>query len=130
MAAFKDYTSICTSAPSEFLATLALRHREKIVQRNRAIIAANLQVCDRFFANHADIFNWKPSKGGSTAFPSLKLDVNVEDFCVDLVNQQGVLLLPSNYFDYGNKHFRFGLGRNNLPDCLERFEAYLTTMPP
>lgn len=130
MAAFKDYTSICNSAPSEFLATLALRHREKIVQRNRAIIAANLQVCDRFFANHADIFNWTPPKGGSTAFPSLKLDVNVKDFCVDLVNQQGVLLLPSNYFDYGDKHFRLGLGRKNLPECLERFEAYLTTMQP
>ncbi len=35
MAVFKDYTTICTAAPSEFLATLALRHREQILKRNR-----------------------------------------------------------------------------------------------
>ena len=128
MTAFKDYTSICNSAPSEFLAALALRHREKIIQRNRAIIRANLQVCDRFFAERADVFNWIPPKGGSTAFPSLKLEVNVEDFCIDLVNKQGVLLLPGSCFDYSDKHFRLGLGRKNLPECIERLEEYLSAM--
>jgi aspartate/methionine/tyrosine aminotransferase len=58
MAQYKDYTSICNSAPSEFLAILALRHREKIVRRNRTIIAANLEECDRFFTKYESIFNW------------------------------------------------------------------------
>ena len=40
MAALKDYTTICNSAPSEFLAELALRHRETLTERNLAIIAA------------------------------------------------------------------------------------------
>ncbi|VEP12075.1 Aminotransferase class I and II [Hyella patelloides LEGE 07179] len=125
MARFKDFTSICNSAPSEFLATLALRHQDKIIQRNLEIIARNLQVLTPFFSNHVDIFNWSSPKGGSTAFPSLRLDVNVEDFCFDLVNKKGVLLLPSNCFNYGDKHFRLGLGRKNLPECLERLEEYL-----
>jgi aspartate/methionine/tyrosine aminotransferase len=125
MTVFKDFTSICNSAPSEFLATLALRNGNTIIQRNRAIIAANEEVCDRFFAAHADFFNWKRPKGGSTAFPSLKPAIDVEEFCLNLVNQQGVLLLPSNHFDYGDRNFRLGLGRKNLPECLERLDAYL-----
>lgn len=125
MAEFKDFTSICSSAPSEFLATLALRHRDKIIQRNRTIIAANIEVCNRFFTEHINLFNWTLPKGGSTAFPSLKQAVDVEEFCIDLVNQQGVLLLPSTYFDYGKQNFRIGLGRKNLPECIQKLDAYL-----
>ena len=127
MAEFKDFTSICNSAPSEFLATVALRNRDKIICRNRAIIAANIEVCDRFFSTHADLFNWTAPKGGSTAFPSLKPNVDVEEFCIDLVNQQGVLLLPSTHFDYGTRNFRIGLGRKNLPECLDKLNDYLKT---
>lgn len=125
MAKFKDFTSICNSAPSEFLATLALRHGDKLIQRNREIISENIEICDRFFTNYLDLFNWKPPKGGSTAFPSFKQPVDVEKFCIDLVQQQGVLLLPSNHFDYGKQNFRMGLGRKNLPECLEKLDDYL-----
>ncbi|HEX3671824.1 MAG TPA: aminotransferase class I/II-fold pyridoxal phosphate-dependent enzyme, partial [Candidatus Cybelea sp.] len=38
MAALKDYSSICNSAPSEFLAELALRNGDRIVERVRAIV--------------------------------------------------------------------------------------------
>jgi len=125
MAAFKDFTSICSSGPSEFLSTLALRNRDQLVQRNRALIGANLEICDRFFAKHTDRFNWTPPQGGSTAFPSLRQEVDVERFCIDLVNQAGVLLIPSTYFDYGRQNFRMGLGRKNLPECLEKLDEYL-----
>ncbi len=125
MAAFKDFTSICNSAPSECLATVALRNRHQIIQRNRAIIAANIETCTRFFSDHADQFDWTAPKGGSTAFPRLKQVADAEAFCIDLVNQQGVLLVPSTYFDYGTRNFRIGLGRKNLPECIERFDDYL-----
>lgn len=125
MAKFKDFTSICSSAPSEFLSTLALRNRDQLIQRNRAIITANLEICDRFFSNYTDLFDWTTPKGGSTAFPRLKRAVDVENFCIDLVNQKGVLLLPSTYFDYGKQNFRIGLGRKNLAECMEQFDEYL-----
>ena len=56
--------------------------------------------------------------------------MNIEDFCIDLLKRQGVLLLPGTYFDYGGQHFRLGLGRKNLPTCIQRLEAYLTETPP
>ena len=59
MAALKDYTTICNSAPSEFLAELALRHRHVLVERNITIIRHNLDLLDGFFARHIDEFVWQ-----------------------------------------------------------------------
>ena len=125
MAAFKDYTSICNSAPSEFLATVALKHRDAIALRNLEIIRNNLALLDDFFAQHQDIFNWTAPTAGPIAFPSINLNQDVESFCVDLVQKQGVLLLPGNYFDFDDKHFRIGFGRKNMPQALEQLEAYV-----
>ena len=41
MAQFKDYTSMSNSTTSEFLATLALRHHEAIIERSLNIIRNN-----------------------------------------------------------------------------------------
>ena len=49
MASLKDYTTICNSAPSEFLAEVAMRNRQKLVERNLGIIKHNLAVMDEFF---------------------------------------------------------------------------------
>ena len=45
----KHYTTIANSAPSEFLATIALGAGDQIQARNRAIIAANVPLLDAFF---------------------------------------------------------------------------------
>jgi aspartate/methionine/tyrosine aminotransferase len=124
MARFKDFTSICNSAPSEFLAALALRHAEKLAQRNRALVAANLERCQTVFAQHAEHLSWILPRGGSTAFPRLH-QLDSDSFCSQLIEQQGVLLLPSRYFNFGNQHFRLGLGRKTLPEALARFAAFL-----
>lgn len=125
MAAFKDYTSICNSAPGEFLATLALHHRDVLLKRNLDIISTNLAVLDRFFADHAELFSWPRPKAGPVAFPGIKWNGDVEKFCIDLVHTKGVLLLPGNYFDFGNRNFRIGLGRKNMPRCVEKLEEYI-----
>lgn len=124
MAALKDYTTICNSAPSEFLAELALRHREKLVARNMGIIAVNLDLLDSFFARHSDRFAWQRPRAGSIGFPQL-LAEDVDRFCQDLVENTGVLLLPGSLYGDHNNHFRIGYGRKNLPDALPHLEAFL-----
>ncbi len=124
LAAFKDYTSICNSAPSEFLATLALRHAERIVERNLQIIRGNLDRLDHFFAAHAERFAWQRPKAGSIAFPTLRRG-GVEEFCADLLEKKGVLLLPGTLYGSGFHSFRLGFGRKNLPAALGKFEEYL-----
>jgi aspartate/methionine/tyrosine aminotransferase len=124
LAAFKDYTTICNSAPSEFLAALALRHAEKIAERNRQIIRANLDRLDRFFTAHSDRFNWYRPKAASIAFPGL-MNGEADRFCADLVAKAGVLLMPGSLFGKYPAAFRIGFGRKNLPEALHRLEKYI-----
>lgn len=125
LATFKDYTTICNSAPSEYLSIIALRQRDQIVRRNMAIIHANLDLLDAFFAQHADVFHWQRPRACSTAFPRLRAGISAQSFCLGAVEQQGVLLLPSSNYDYGDSHFRIGYGRQNMPQSLEHLEDYL-----
>lgn len=124
MAMLKDYTTICSSAPSEFLAELALRHRQTIAQRNIDIIKGNLAVLDDFFTRHAGLFSWVRPQAGPIAFPRL-LKGDVESFCQELVNKVGALLLPGTVYDDKENHFRIGFGRKNLPEAIARVEEFL-----
>ncbi len=124
LAKFKDYTTICNSAPSEFLATLALKYRKPIVERNLGIIRKNLNVLHSFFNNHTELFGWYKPKAGPIAFPRY-FGEPVEHFCRQLVQSTGVLLLPGTL--YGNEFdcFRIGFGRTNMIDCLSRLEQFI-----
>lgn len=124
MAAFKDYTTICNSAPSELLAEIALRHREELTARNLRILQHNLGLLDEFFARHGDRFMWVRPGAGSITFPRY-LRGDIDELCHDLVTQKGVLLLPGTLFgDHGN-HFRMGFGRRNFPEALDKFEEFI-----
>jgi aspartate/methionine/tyrosine aminotransferase len=126
IASFKNYTTICNSALSEFFSILALRNRDKIINRNLDIISKNLNLLDNFFNKYKEIFQWVKPKAGSIAFPRLIIDTNVEAFCFDLIKEKGVLLMPGTNYDYGEHHFRIGFGRKNLPDALQHFDNYMT----
>jgi aspartate/methionine/tyrosine aminotransferase len=125
MANFKDYTTICNSAPSEWLSTFALRHLDKVVERNRQIVRDNMVLLNNFFDRHAAKFQWHAPKAGAIAFPRLITGQNIDDFCHDLVTEQGVLLLPATHFEYPGANFRLGFGRKNMPECLQKLDEYL-----
>lgn len=125
MATFKDYTTICSSAPSEILALIALRERNKIIKTHLTRIRKNLDLLDSFFNKYKDLFEWTRPKAGAIAFPKLKNNLDSLEFCQRLVKEAGIMLLPSTVYDYDNKHFRLGFGRENMPEALEKFEDYL-----
>jgi aspartate/methionine/tyrosine aminotransferase len=124
MASLKDYTTICNSAPSEFLAEVAMRNRKELSARNLGIIKHNLAVMDDFFARHADLFSWVRPQAGSMGFPKF-LRGDIDEFCDKVVREAGVLLLPGTLYNDTGDHFRVGLGRKNLPQAIERLEKYL-----
>ena len=66
----KDYTTICSSAPSELLALMALRSRESILAANVARVERNLRAAAGFFDRHRDMFNWAPPQAGTVCFPA------------------------------------------------------------
>src|SRR5579884_316018 len=60
----KHYTSICNSGPSEVLALIALRARDRVLARNRRIVADNLPLFEAFFTRYPELFEWAAPHGG------------------------------------------------------------------
>ncbi len=124
-AAFKDYTTICSSAPSELLALIALRAGDRVLARSRGIIAANLELVDAFLDDWADRFTWVRPRAGSIGFPRLTVPgVRIDDWAAQLAEAEGVLLIPASQFGHPGNHFRIGFGRTDLPEALARLEAH------
>lgn len=130
---WKDYTTICASAPAEALAEVALQIGDRLAARSRSIILSNLAVSEPFFARWRALFRWNRPLAGSVALVGLR-GGSAEAFCDRLVAVQGVLLLPSGGLGIGDGHVRFGFGRLSFPDALVQLEEYLgreeTSAPP
>ncbi|HTA57087.1 MAG TPA: aminotransferase class I/II-fold pyridoxal phosphate-dependent enzyme [Candidatus Baltobacteraceae bacterium] len=120
----KHYTTICASAPSEFLTALAFRHREKFIARNLQIVRHNLPLLTAFFARYSNLFDWTPPNAATIGFARFKPQEDVQEWCETLVRDASVLLLPGTVYDEP-RHIRFGYGRKNMPESLTQFEAYL-----
>jgi aspartate/methionine/tyrosine aminotransferase len=132
MKALKDYTTICSSAPSELLALMALRSRDAIVAAHRERVRRNIRAAGEFFGRHPSRFSWVPPRAGTVCFPRLlpgaRRMTGAEEFCERVLHDAGVLLLPSTVYDYGNDHFRLGLGREDFAVGLGALEAYVRSL--
>ena len=125
---YKLYTSICNSAPSEILAIMALRAKERILHRNREIIRQNLKILDEFMQRNHKYLAWVRPQGGTMAVLKLLLPMPVEQFAMELVRKEGVLIMPGSVFDLPGNFFRIGLGKKSMPDILHRFERFLQSL--
>jgi len=123
LARLRDYTTICSSAPSEVLAIIALRAQEQLVGRIRDIVAGNLALLDAFFARNAERFSWVRPRASTVGFPRY-LGGEVDAFAARLVEREGVLILPASQFGYRGNFFRIGYGRSDMGDALERLERF------
>ena len=82
-------------------------------------------VVDAFFEDWADRFSWVRPRAGSIGYPRLTVPgVRIDDWAAELVETEGVLLLPGSQFGHPGNHFRIGFGRTDLPEALDRLEAY------
>ena len=126
----KDYTTICNSAPSEVLALIALRARDRVLARTRQIVAANLPAFDEFFARFPDLFAWQRPQGGCVSFPRYLGPDGVEAMCANVLRDAGVLLLPASIFrsrltPVPADRFRVGLGRSDPEEGLAAWGRWL-----
>ena len=122
---YKLYNSICNSAPSEILALIALRAKERLLKRNREILLNNFEILKAFMQRNQKTVSWIPPEGGTMAILKLLLPLSVDTFAEDLVQQEGVLIMPGSVFNLSGNYFRIGFGKKNMPPILEKFEKYL-----
>lgn len=114
----KDYTTICGPIVAEWLASLALRHAGRLLERNRAIVSANEAAFADFLARTGERFGWVRPAGGTMAFPWRKDGASMEPFAGKLLEREGLMLITGKYFDTDEKFFRLGLGRKDFPEVL------------
>jgi aspartate/methionine/tyrosine aminotransferase len=130
----KHYTTICNSGPSEFLATVALRHGAVIRARNVGIMRENLVAFRAMMHRCSDIIEWYEPDGGCVFFPRYLGADGVEAFVESLVKERSAVLLPSSIYasqllDIPNDRFRIGIGRANPHEGWEQLEAHLHSRP-
>lgn len=127
---YKHYLSICNSGPSERLAIIALRNRKEILERNRALLKSNLVQLSNFFGEYPNLFEWSVPDGGCVGYPRYIGRGGVEEFCHSLIEEAGILLLPSSIYKSElvrapSDRFRIGFGRKNIEIALDVFREFL-----
>jgi aspartate/methionine/tyrosine aminotransferase len=107
----RDYVSLSPGKLNDALAALAIKHRDKIIQRNNEIIAANLPAANAWVAKHSHILSWQPPRAGLLALLRYEMDIPSLELANKLAEQYSVMLAPGSAFGYEN-HLRIGIGQD------------------
>ena len=116
----REYFSISNTTAGEFLAEVAVRHREAVLGRTQDVATANLSVLDRLMDDQRDALDWVRPRGGMTAFIRLAHGADARSFCEAALGR-GLLLTPGDCFGVPD-HLRLGFGvdRDGFPHAMER----------
>ena len=126
----RAYFSICNGTTGEILAEIAIRRRNVILGKTQETATRNLQLLDRFMAEHRDVLGWIRPQGGMTAFPWLVSGEDARPFC-QAAADRGILLAPGDCFEVPS-HFRLGFAAAGaeFPKALERFGEFVKSWSP
>ena len=94
----RDYNTISCGVIDDYLAALAIKHHEKIFRRNLGIVRSNLEILDKWIAGDKNFSYIKP-QGGTTAFVKLNFDMPSMEFCLKLLDNTGVMIVPGSVMD-------------------------------
>ncbi|HYT28265.1 MAG TPA: pyridoxal phosphate-dependent aminotransferase [Ktedonobacteraceae bacterium] len=109
----RDYSTMCSSAPGEFLAEVALRHASQLIAPRLAAARTNREQLAQAIAQASAHFQgppaWQRPEASYTAF--VQLPFPAEAFCRHLALERRILLLPGSVFGPAYENFiRVGLG--------------------
>jgi aspartate/methionine/tyrosine aminotransferase len=121
----RAYFSITNNTAGEFLAELAMRHRDAVLRRTQRVASDNLRQLGSFMSEHQETIGWIPARGGMTVFPWLVSGENSRAFC-QAAAERGILLAPGDCFD-APPHFRLGFAAmtDKFPDALGRLGEFV-----
>jgi aspartate/methionine/tyrosine aminotransferase len=107
----RDYTTMCTSAPAEYLAEIALRHSGALLAPRLAVARENLGRLADLVEDSRGRLEWVPPTGGYTAFARFGHDEPAEALCRRMATDEKVFMLPGSVFgDQYASHVRIGYG--------------------
>jgi len=97
MRRYRDYLLLSAGGIDDALAVHTLVNREAIFARNRALLQNNLQILRDWVATQPRVSVVTPPDV-SISFPHIDIPQPIEEFCVDILHDLGVLLIPGSRF--------------------------------
>lgn len=94
----RDYNTISCGRIDDYLAAVALKNKDLILDRNHKILSHNKHILMEWVKQET-LFSLVEPKAGTTAFVRYHVDMPSEDFCVDLLNKTGVMVVPGKALD-------------------------------
>ena len=121
----RDYDLISCGMFDEALAAVALRHKDKVLARNRAVVRDNLKVLDAWITSEPRVSYVRP-KSGTTALVSYDYDLDSRSFCDRMYRETGAFVVPGDCFGV-EKSMRIGYANNGktLREGLDAVSAFL-----
>ena len=121
----RDYDLISCGMFDEALAAVALRHADKMLERNRAVVRDNLKLLDAWVESEPRISYVRP-KSGTTALVFYDYDLPSEVFCDRMYRETGAFVVPGDCFGV-EKSMRIGYANNakTLREGLDAVSAFL-----
>lgn len=94
----RDYNLISCGMFDEAVAALALKHSDKLLQRNRGIVRENLAILTDWVQHEPHVSFVKP-QAGTTALVYYDLPVDSYDFCEKMYKATGAFVTPGDCFE-------------------------------
>jgi aspartate/methionine/tyrosine aminotransferase len=125
---YKDYTTLSHSGIGEYLAAIALEpeNLSQIIARAHNVIKRHLTILKDWIGDHHGLVEWVPSKAGHTAFPRYRLSMDSITFCQTLLEEEGVLVGPGDFFGAPlHLRVRYSGEEAMFREGLKRLETFL-----
>lgn len=121
----RDYNTISVGMIDDYLATIAIEHADAILARSRDLTRRNLAIVDAWMAGQPRLTYVKPASA-TVCLLHYDLDLTSYDFCVQLLNETGVMFTPGSAFGLeGCVRLGFANSTEILTAGLERVGAFL-----
>ena len=122
----RDYNTISVGMIDEHFAAMALENHEAILGRSRQITRENRKILADWVDN-APLISWVPPKSGTIALLKYALDMPSRDFCIKLLEETGVMLLPGSALEMeGWLRIGYANSADVLRDGLIRVSEFLS----
>lgn len=94
----RDYNLVSCGMFDDAVASIALRHSDKMLARNRKIVRENLAILDQWVQEQPHFHYVKP-QAGTTALVYYDFDIPSYDFCKAAYAETGAFVTPGDCFE-------------------------------
>ena len=121
----RDYDTISCGVIDDKLASIALANKEKIFDRNRAILLKNREILDNWVLKTPGVKYLRPV-AGTTALVYYEKEIPSYELCIKLIKEKGVLFTPGSCFEMeGAVRIGYAFDSKTLGEGLEKFAELL-----